>query len=62
MTITKEKIIRMSQHVSNYAYRELLLVECLGSDIAASVAQDAGDAFGNALLRDLPENGVEVKS
>jgi hypothetical protein len=60
-TITKERIVKMAESLASLTYRELISKTNIDRTTALTCAKDAADAFGNALLRDLPTNGVEVQ-
>lgn len=61
MAIRKDQILGLTGHVFNHTHKFLAKYTNIDPVTAYCLAKDAADAFGNALLRDCPENGVEVK-
>jgi hypothetical protein len=61
MKIAKEQIVKMADSLARRTFYELLRSN-IDAPTALSCAKDAADAFGNALLRDLPEHSVEIAS
>lgn len=59
--VRRELIIAEAERVAKRTASFLISTSNIDRATAYCVAKDAADAFGNALLRDLPENGVEVK-
>lgn len=61
VTISRELIVKMAEDLASKTFQQIISKTNIDRTTALVCAKDAADAFGNALLRDLPVNGVEVK-
>ncbi len=59
MKVPKIAVLNCANHAYRWTYGHLLS-HGVSPELAQAIAKDAGDALGNALLRDLPVNGVEI--
>lgn len=62
MRIRRDLIIKMAEAVASKTFQQLIGKTNIDRTTALCCAKDAADAFGNALLRDLPENDVTVEN